>query len=427
MSNHIINELPELLKNKVISEETAQNIKDYYRFENENPSSNLFLVFGIIGAILGSLGIILIFAHNWDNLSQFAKCCVSFIPLIIGQLACGFSLFKKNDSVTWTESSAGFLFFAVGASISLIAQTYNISGDFGKFILTWMLLCLPLVYIIKSNIISLLYIIGITVYCTNTNYFSYPKQENYWYWLLLLAILPHYYKLLTNYSKNNFTSIHNWAIPISISIGLGSIANDDKNNELIFFTYAFLMSCFYFISKSDLFKNNKLLTNGYAITGKIGLLYLLYMASFRWIWTSFLSKNFNYGSTITIVTILLLISSLYLLFRSLKAKKIEKIELISYAAILLFVLFFIAKISVIVPVVIINLFVVLIGIIELNRGNKENSIARMNFGILIIAILITCRFFDTNMSFIVRGILFILVGAGFFAMNYYMLKKRKIK
>jgi hypothetical protein len=69
--------------------------------------------------------------------------------------------------------------------------------------------------------------------------------------------------------------------------------------------------------------------------------------------------------------------------------------------------------------------VLLIGIREIQKGNEEISIARLNFGVLIIAILITCRFFDTEMSFIARGILFILVGVGFFGLNYYLLKNKK--
>jgi hypothetical protein len=45
--------------------------------------------------------------------------------------------------------------------------------------------------------------------------------------------------------------------------------------------------------------------------------------------------------------------------------------------------------------------------------------------LLIITALIACRFFDTDFSFVVRGLVFIGVGVGFFATNYYMIKKRK--
>jgi hypothetical protein len=49
----------------------------------------------------------------------------------------------------------------------------------------------------------------------------------------------------------------------------------------------------------------------------------------------------------------------------------------------------------------------------------------LNYGLLILTALIICRFFDLDMSFVARGLLFVLVGAGFFAANIWMVKKRK--
>jgi hypothetical protein len=39
--------------------------------------------------------------------------------------------------------------------------------------------------------------------------------------------------------------------------------------------------------------------------------------------------------------------------------------------------------------------------------------------------LVVCKFFDEDLSFITRGILFISVGIGFFVANYLVIKKRK--
>ena len=178
------------------------------------------------------------------------------MPLLIGQLFCGFSLFKKNDSPAWLESSAVFLCFAIGASISLIAQVYNISGDFDSFILTWSLLALPLVYCMRSSIVSLLYIIGITIYCCHTNYFIYPKQPtNFWYFLLLLGVVPHYASLLRNKPNSNFTWFHNWFFCFSILITLEIFAVENHNS--IYVLYASMLAIFYFIGKFNFFEMRK--------------------------------------------------------------------------------------------------------------------------------------------------------------------------
>ena len=74
--------------------------------------------------------------------------------------------------------------------------------------------------------------------------------------------------------------------------------------------------------------------------------------------------------------------------------------------------------------IIANGIVLAIGLLEIKRGNQLNNLRILNFGLLIITLLIACRFFDTDFSFIVRGILFISLGLGFFLTNYVMLKKR---
>jgi len=136
-------DLLELFENGVISQETAGNITAYYASKGDNSKNRLFIVFGILGATLVGLGLILIIAHNWDDLSRFTKTILAFIPLIIGQLSSGYTILKKATSTAWRETSGVFLFFGIGASISMVSQIYNIPGDLSNFILFWMLLALP--------------------------------------------------------------------------------------------------------------------------------------------------------------------------------------------------------------------------------------------------------------------------------------------
>lgn len=424
MSDKLQDNLKELVGNKVISEDVALAISTYYRKTEDSGSSKLFLVFGIIGAILASLGIILVFAHNWDDMSRFAKCLVSFLPLLVGQVFCGYALFRKSDSTAWKESSAAFLFFAIGATISLVAQTYNIAGDFAGFMFTWMLLCLPLVYLMKSNIVSLLYIGGITVYAINTNYFYNSTSNDLTFWLLLVGIAPHYYRLLKA-EATNFRAIHNWFIPLTITICLGSISNDNSNNELLYYSYAFLFSCFYFIGKTRFFEVDRFLANGFSIIGKLGGLFMLYLGSFRYLWEDIGKEYFDYSSVLTFVSVGLLLLAMALLNHIRKLKVLALNDIFQFSFLIVGLCYLLSKGSFIIPVFICNVYLLFIGIREIQKGNAENSIARLNFGVLIIAILIFCRFFDTEMSFIIRGILFILVGVGFFGLNYYLLKNKK--
>jgi uncharacterized membrane protein len=171
-------DIQELVEANVISPEIANAIQDYYIQKEESSPNKLVIVFGILGALLVGLGIILIIAHNWDTLSRGIKTLLAFIPLVLGQLALGYSIFKKKESKTWREASACFLIFAIGACISLVSQIYNIEGNLGSFLLTWSLLVLPIVYIARSSMASLLYIILITYYLLESDYWSSKRQFN---------------------------------------------------------------------------------------------------------------------------------------------------------------------------------------------------------------------------------------------------------
>lgn len=158
MKSKLVEELPELIRNQVISEEVAINIRNYYVTRQADSPNKLFTVFGVLGSLLVGLGIILIFAHNWDGFSRLLKTVLAFFPLILGQLLTAYAIFREKSSV-WKEATGTFLFFAVGSSIALISQIYNIPGDLGTYVLTWIVLCFPLIYILKSNAVAMLHIV----------------------------------------------------------------------------------------------------------------------------------------------------------------------------------------------------------------------------------------------------------------------------
>jgi uncharacterized membrane protein len=422
MSDKITNELQELLKANVVTAETAEKIRQYFNEKKQGSQNSLSSVFGILGAILVGLGIILVFAHNWDSLSRLTKTLLSFLPLIIGQLFCGYSILKKSESPAWRESSAVILFFAVGSSISLIAQVYSIPGDLNSFLIIWMLLCLPLVYLLKSSIVSLLYLTGITYYGCNANYFTYPVIHSYYYWLLLLGIAPHYYELLKTKAASNFTLFHHWFIALSLIICLGTIAH--KNGNSIAVSYMSLLTIFYFIGQMPFFEKQKLKNNSFLIFGKLGILYLLLLYSFKWFWDKSIFNTASLSATFFsvefIIPLLLTFLAALLFYKKNSQTNFKDISILELAF-LTNILFFIPGYEFSIMA---NGIVLAIGISEIKRGNKLNHLGILNFGLILITILIMCRFFDTDLSFVIRGILFITIGLGFFLTNYLMFKKR---
>jgi len=422
----IIKEIPELLKAEIITQDTADRIQDYYKNKKGASTNRLFIVFGILGAILVGLGIILIIAHNWDELSRATKTLFAFLPLVVGQALCVYSITKKQNSDAWKESGTAFLFFSVGASISLVSQVYNIPGNLSSYLLTWMLLCLPLLYVMKSSIASLLYLIGITYYAGEVGYWSYPSSESYLYWLLLLLALPHYFLLYKEKPKSNFMTFHNWCIPLSIVIVLGTIAYNME--EIMFVAYVSIFGLLYLIGDVAFFSSQKLRNNGYKIIGSLGTIVLLMVLSFDWFWEELREKDLQFSEIIStpefLVSTIISLLATGLLYLNQKGKSFKEIKPLA-PVFIVFILTSILGLTSSISFILINISVFVIGILTVKDGAKQDSIGLLNFGLLIITALVICRFFDTDLSFVVRGILFVSVGAGFFFTNYWMLKKRK--
>ncbi len=420
MQSKLIKELPELVEKGVITRDIASKIEGYYASKQQDSPNRLFTIFGVLGSILIGLGIILIIAHNWDNFPKAIKTGFAFGPLIIGQLLVGFSILKQKSN-TWKEASGVFLFFAVGASMAMVSQIYNIPGNFSSYMLTWMLLCAPLIYVLRSHALALLHLLFATIYACEYGY-SYNGNTPWAYLLCIAILLPYYYNLLKRKLESNITSVFSWLFPISVIITLGAFIT--KFDELIFLSYIILFGLFYNIGKLPAFQNLRLRQNGYLVLGSLGTVVLLLTASFRWVWKDVLGISKTYISESSLVLVLF-IATTVVVVRLIQKKRLEILNLFHYIYIIMSVLFFIGLANDIVPTIITNILLFVLGLNAIKIGVNKMHFGILNYGLLIIASLIFCRFLDTNMSFVIRGLLFVLIGVGFFITNYIMLRKQK--
>ncbi|MEM7087702.1 MAG: DUF2157 domain-containing protein [Bacteroidota bacterium] len=418
MSLKLKRELDELIEAKVISTEVSTNILKYYASKKTNNPNKLFAIFGVLGSLLVGLGVILIIAHNWDDFSRTAKTIWAFVPLLVGQLFVAFTLFK-NKSAAWKETAATFLFFAIGASISLVSQIYNIPGSMPSFLLTWILLAAPLVYLLRSHVAVLLHLLFATVYACNLGYFN--EDQPWWYLLLLAYTLPHYYRQIKNAPTSNLTGILNWLFPLSLLISLGAFVGG--NDSIGFLIYVILFGVFYNIGKLPFFNSQRLRTNGYVLLGSLGTITTLMIASFKWVWDDYTSIMVS-TQDIGILIVLGLAAVAIIVYLFLK-RAMPSFNLFQYAFLCFTIIYFTRFAQSEMPVILTNILVFALGIFAVRIGARTGRYSVLNYGLLIITVLIACRFFDTDISFIVRGLLFVAIGAGFFGANYLMHKKQQ--
>ena len=104
--------------------------------------------------------------------------------------------------------------------------------------------------------------------------------------------------------------------------------------------------------------------------------------------------------------------------------QLKSFNLFQYAFLLFGGLYFFGLFQPEISSVLTNLLVLVLGLFAVTIGSRQEKFSILNYGLLIITALITCRFFDTEIPFVVRGLLFIAIGAGFFSANYFMYKKQ---
>lgn len=426
MSKQILKDLPDLVEAGIVTEETAQKIVAYYGRQSNPTANRLLVVFGILGALLVGMGIVVIIAHNWDSLPKAGKLFIGLFPLLAAQAVAGYLIVTGKDSRTWREGTATFLFFTVAISISIVSQTYNIEGDLGGFLLVWMALSLPVVYVLRSSMASLLFISGITWYACEVGYFRYRNDHVLMYWLLFALILPFYYtEFIRSKNKNNFFHFHSWLLGLSVTICLGVFG--DNRAEWIMVAYLSLFSSFTILGEMEVFDTGRVLSNAFLVIGSLGVISSLLLLSFDWYWEELSVNSLNNlagvpefwaGLTMTIGAVLLLPALL-------KEKPVPDINLKSFSFILFIILFVVGIYQPALSQIVTNLTILVLAVHTISSGAKKNHLGILNYGLLIITALVLCRFFDTDFSFVARGILFIAVGAGFFASNYYMIRKRK--
>ncbi len=421
-------ELDALIKAKIIDEPTALKISNYYLLQKSTSPGRFNTVLSILGALLAGLGIILFVAHNWDNLGGTAKTVLSFLPLILGQALCTYTLIRQKNVIAWREASASILFFAVGASLSLISQVYHIEGTLRGFLLTWILLVTPLVYIMRSSVVAMLVIAGITWYACLMGYASYPDQIPYAYLAIISILIPHYYQYFHRDPESNFFHLLNWFAVFSITIVLGCFGSNANNSYgWLFLAYLSLFCFFYFYGKTSRWHYKPNWTNPFSIVGLLGILVILFSWSFDFLWNDFLDKPNKSMITNTnfYLAIVFIIASAYLFIMDKEQKTVKTTDPtgLSFVPFFILLLFPIDWINLALSVI--NLWILLVAIYFINRGILANHLGILNFGLLLILILTLCRFFDDHIPFVWRGFFFLATGISFFAANYLLLKKRK--
>lgn len=430
-------ELPALVASGTISAETAQAIERYYEARSTGSSKIGFVLLAAVGSILVAAGIVLLIAHNWDDFSRPVRCVIAFLPLLAAQALSVFVLMRRNESKAWRECAAIFNVAAIGTAISLVSQTYQIHGSLANFIFVWMLLSLPLIYLMRTTLGAIAYLIGAVAWLFVR--LGVQEVDPTYFWLLLVLVVPYFATVYRRNRGSGETAGLAIVLAAAAAIGLGFTADFSKANLGVlafagFFATTYICGIEFFPTANSGRLHFLALLAGVAI----GVMTIVLTFGDIWRFRSAPVWPIDFPHNLSVVIELSFpIAAIALAAGSFVRRRVQfsvlaaafpviaglgwyvsslcerpsgtwwpKTECDSWAAILL------------------DVYALGLGVELIGRGLRANSTARTNFGLLVIAGLGIARFFDSDLSFVTRAIGFIVIGVGFILTNVMLFKKR---
>jgi len=409
----------------VITPDVAAAIERHYAAVDSSRKGFGFVILAAIGSALIGAGIILLVAHNWDDLSRPLRCAIAFLPLVVSICLGLFVLRRRVESAAWREGVSLFNIAAFAAALSLVSQTYQIQGSFADFIGVCLLVALPVVYLFGANLAAVVYIIGCGLWILTMSSWSFDHPGQTFFWLFFAAIIPFYFGV---YRKGR----RGWTFgALSVALvasGMAGVAVTESFSHLQIGPVVFGGS-FALVYLCGICRTNESI-NTLTVLGALGIVATALILTFKdpWRlrditpWVSLGTEQHIAGA----VCILFPVAAIGLAVWAIWSGQIEY----SIAAACLPAVAFVGRAfagssqGALMASVLFNTYALVLGVELLIRGIRADSVTRANFGLLVVALLACCRFFDSDMSFVSRGVGFIAVGAAFLVANILFFKNR---
>lgn len=364
------------------------------RYSAPKIGNPLLVLFSVIGTLLIGTGIIMVFATNWRWMTVLGKLATAFLPLGLAMAICVYVALKKYSSTAFREGSATLLSLSVFATIALIGQTFHTATDLKEYILLCGLLTLPAAYLFRSKTV-------LTIFTACALYAGDP-----WYMAVLLCALslPLFYFEIKK-------SCHRSVISL-LALLLSALAARLVSEILEYEPLYMFLSIGVALLMLDM-AVNKISAVRFSTPPKI--LGLICIAS------TVCVAAFDFSATVDYEWQMLIALALCGGYAGLRAKALRSptgTDVLVGAAVLL-------ALSMHVMGIMANILLLALGIFFIVNGAKSLRMSHINIGMASLILLIILRFFDSDISLLARGIVFILLGVAFLVVNIIMSKKRK--
>ncbi|HET9300371.1 MAG TPA: DUF2157 domain-containing protein [Candidatus Polarisedimenticolaceae bacterium] len=415
-------ELPKLVAAGVLTPEAAEALRRHYGAEDSGVGKRLALaLLSVLGALLVGGGIILLFAHNWDQLSRGARASLLIALLLSTQALAAFALLRRFMSVVLREVAGALQVAAVATAIALVAQTYQVPGDLVGYYRTVLLLALPLIYLLESATASVLCWAALVAMATTWSWRGDPEVLAWWG--LAAAGVP----FLVFLARREADA---WRTALTIVLGvvalfIGGTINAVRSSwDGLWMLYGLaLLAVVHALGSRESAEawRRRLRAPAY-----VGLVVLGLMLTFEWPWRGVenLPETVDGGVWATAAVAIAL--GAWATWHAVHLFRLREIHLaVTSAAWVVGALAYVLALAYLEPGarLLVDLWLAAVGITGLAEGWQSGRLVRANAGLLALASLAVARFFDADVSFVVRGLAFIAVGVGFLVANLFLVRR----
>lgn len=412
----LLGELQDLVGRGVLDATTADKLRAHYgsAAATQGPGWGMILL-AIGGAALVGLGVILIFAHNWEQWTLEMRVALSFAPLLLGQLAV-FQALRSGSR--WSCEGAGlFTALAVGASIALVGQTYQFGGDLPRFLLTWTLLALPLIYLLDASAVAGLYWLGAMAWVL------FARSEGWWgsenslaqvlrlpaFLLLICLPVPH---LMRHIRIDRSAARVAWMLRVLLVVLVVGLAVAPGYTQIraLWFTYAALASVAALAGRVYFSGVHGLWGNPLEGAGRLGVFIMVLCATLGVMWREVALPQSSLG----MLSMAFALAAVGLAWKAFQQGDRLLAPLLAAFTPTLWLLNTLAAYRYGLVTVLVHGYALMLAGALIRNGLQQNRLGLANQGAALIAALVLMRFFDSDLSYIVRGVGFIVTGASFF-------------
>lgn len=415
-------ELPALEAAGLVTAQGAAGIRQRYGPVQQRSAAAIAVIgLSALGAAFIIGGVILLLASNWEMLGRTMRAGVALGLLIAAQAVVAFTLLRRKDSTAWREGSGLFLTGAIGACIALIGQTYHLPGNMEDFLWGWMLLAWPLIYLLNASTLAVLGMGGALSWAAENG-----SGHSVYLWLFVGGLLPHVaLAALAQPGGARFQFLSWFFVPFLLA---APPAFDVDVPPLAFLLgYSLLFALFLFIGLTPMAGG---WFNPWRIVGGGGIMALAVMLTFSPAWAGIASEYF-YGAErgplhwrIYLAYFIMLGMFAPLVIYHLRHGNRVTILWALFPLLVLLCTVLLRKASTQdLPVVLCNAYVLVLAIASLREGVRLGRLGLTNIGMALLAIFAIARFVDLQIPFVLRGLLFILIGAAFLAGNIILARR----